>query len=60
MAGQLGNERVTVLNQKVLEILAEENLILVSGAVPGADNGIVVVRHAAKQRERSVETEISE
>jgi large subunit ribosomal protein L3 len=60
MAGQLGNERVTVLNQKVLEILAEENLILVSGAVPGADNGIVVVRHAAKQRERSLETEISE
>jgi large subunit ribosomal protein L3 len=60
MAGQLGNERATVLNQQVLEILAEENLILISGAVPGADNGIVVVRHAAKQRERGLEAAISE
>jgi large subunit ribosomal protein L3 len=50
MAGQLGNERATVVNQKVVEIIAEDNLILVSGAVPGADNGIVVVRHAARQR----------
>ncbi|MBV8362193.1 MAG: 50S ribosomal protein L3 [Deltaproteobacteria bacterium] len=49
MAGQMGNERVTVVNQQVLEIIAEDNLVLVSGAVPGADNGIVVVRHAAKQ-----------
>src|SRR5215469_3331889 len=50
MAGQLGNEKATVLNQKVVEIIAEENLVLVSGAVPGADNELVVVRHAAKQR----------
>src|SRR5262252_2177889 len=50
MAGQMGNESATVLNQKVVEIIPEENLVLVSGAVPGADNEIVVVRHAARQR----------
>lgn len=56
MAGQMGNECVTVVNQEVLEIIAEDNLILVSGAVPGADNGVVVVRHAGKQRQRTLDT----
>lgn len=56
MAGQMGNERATVVNQRVLEIIAEDNLVLVSGAIPGADNGIVVVRHAAKQRQPALET----
>jgi large subunit ribosomal protein L3 len=56
MAGQMGNESVTVLNQQVMEVIAEDNLVLVSGAVPGADNGLVVVRHAAKQWQRALET----
>ena len=56
MAGQMGNERATVANQKVLEVIAEDNLVLVSGAVPGADDGIVMVRHAARQREYAQET----
>jgi large subunit ribosomal protein L3 len=55
MAGQMGNERVTVVNQKVMEIIAEDHLMLVSGAVPGADNGIVVVRHAARQARQTLE-----
>src|SRR5215472_9499077 len=55
MAGQMGNEQVTVVNQRVVEIIAEDNLVLVSGAVPGADNGIVVVRHAAGQRQQALE-----
>lgn len=55
MAGQMGNERVTVVNQQVLEIIADDNLVLVSGAVPGADNGIVVVRHAAKETHYALE-----
>lgn len=55
MAGQMGNETATVVNQQVLEIIAEDNLVLVSGAVPGADNGIVVVRHAAKQTNLALE-----
>jgi large subunit ribosomal protein L3 len=57
MAGQMGNVRATVVNQKVLEVIAEDNLVLVSGAVPGADNEIVVVRHAAKQRAGALEVE---
>jgi large subunit ribosomal protein L3 len=55
MAGQMGNERVTIVNQQVLEVLGEDSLVLVSGVVPGADNGIVVVRHAAKQRHQALE-----
>lgn len=44
MPGQLGNKRTTVLNLKVVDVRPEENLILVRGAVPGAKNGIVIVR----------------
>jgi len=50
MAGQMGNEPTTVLNLSVIEILAEDNAVVVSGSVPGPDGGLVVVRHAAKER----------
>jgi large subunit ribosomal protein L3 len=50
MAGQLGNETSTVLNLTVVEVLADENAIVVSGAVPGPDGGIVFVEHAARAR----------
>ena len=43
MAGRMGGERVKVLNLKVVKILEEENLILVSGAVPGAKNSVVIL-----------------
>jgi len=48
MAGQMGNEKVTVPNLRVIEILAEDNALVVSGSVPGADGGIVVVKHSSK------------
>ena len=60
MAGQMGNERVTITNQTVIEIIAEDNLILLSGAVPGADDGIVFVQHAAKQRQHVSEPQPNE
>jgi len=47
MAGQMGNEKVTVQNLQLLRILAEDNCILVRGAVPGAANEYVVVTQAA-------------
>ncbi len=47
MAGQLGNERKTVQNLQLFRILAEDNCILVRGAVPGAPNEYVVVTAAA-------------
>jgi large subunit ribosomal protein L3 len=55
MAGQMGNEGATVLNLRVLEILPEDNAIVVSGAVPGADGGLVIVRHSAKERRLQAE-----
>lgn len=48
MAGHMGMERVTVQNLEVVEVRAGENLILVKGAIPGANGGLVVLRQAAK------------
>lgn len=48
MAGHMGMERVTVQNLEIVEIRPEENLILVKGAVPGANGGLVILRGAAK------------
>ena len=48
MAGQYGNEQVTVLNLKVVKIDAEKNIIAVKGASPGAKNGIVFIRDSVK------------
>ena len=48
MAGQYGNEQVTIQNLCVVKIDAEKNLIAVKGAVPGAKGGIVFVRDSVK------------
>ena len=48
MAGQYGNEKLTVLNLEVIKVDAEKNLIAVKGAVPGARGGIVVIRDSVK------------
>lgn len=48
MAGQLGNERVTVQSLEVVRVDAERNLLLVKGAVPGATGGDVIVKPAVK------------
>jgi large subunit ribosomal protein L3 len=46
MAGQMGNEQVTVKKLKVVRVDPERNLILVKGAVPGARNGLLLVQKA--------------
>ena len=48
MAGQWGNEQVTIQNLAVVKIDAEKNLIAVKGAVPGAKGGIVFIRDSVK------------
>src|SRR3954471_23550488 len=48
MAGQMGNERVTVLNLEVFQADPERNLLLLKGAVPGPTGGLVMVRSAVK------------
>jgi len=48
MAGHLGNERATTINLEVVRVDTERNVLLVKGAVPGAENGRVLVSTAAK------------
>jgi large subunit ribosomal protein L3 len=48
MAGQAGNQRVTVLNLEVIQSDPERGLLLVRGAVPGPNGGLVMVRSAVK------------
>jgi len=48
MAGQLGNKQITVQSLEVVRVDAENNLILVKGAVPGATGGDVIVKPAVK------------
>jgi large subunit ribosomal protein L3 len=48
MPGHMGDERVTVQNLKVVQVRPDEGVILISGAVPGANGGYVIVRPAIK------------
>lgn len=48
MAGQYGNEQVTIQNLDVVRVDAEKNLIAVKGAIPGNRGGIVFIRNTVK------------
>ncbi|WP_193327102.1 50S ribosomal protein L3 [Trueperella pecoris] len=48
MAGRMGNARVTVQNLTIHAVDTENDLLLVSGAIPGNKGGVVVIRTAAK------------
>ena len=48
MPGQMGNVRVTVQNLEVVRVVADNNLILVKGAVPGAKKGLVMLKETVK------------
>lgn len=48
MAGQYGNARITQRNLKVVRIDAENNLLLVRGAIPGPNGGYVIIRESNK------------
>lgn len=54
MPGHLGDERVTVQNLQVLQVRESEKVILISGAVPGANGSYVVVRPALKKLAEAV------
>ncbi len=49
MAGHWGNEQIATQNLMVVDIRAEENLMFVRGAVPGAKQGVVILRPAVKR-----------
>lgn len=50
MPGQMGNKTVSVLNQKLVKILADDSLVLVRGGIPGGKNALVVIRGAVKKK----------
>lgn len=48
MAGHYGSERVTTQNLEVIEVRGAENLLLIKGAIPGANGSLVVIKQARK------------
>jgi large subunit ribosomal protein L3 len=44
MPGRLGNRTVTVKNLKIVKVLEDKNVVLISGAVPGRKNSLITVR----------------
>jgi large subunit ribosomal protein L3 len=48
MAGQLGNKRITVQSLEIVRVDAENNLLLIKGAVPGSTGGDVIIQPAVK------------
>lgn len=54
MPGHMGSEQVTMQNLKVLEVRAEDNLIMIEGSVPGAMGSIVKVTMSVKKRNKKL------
>lgn len=50
MPGHYGFARVTVQNLKIIQIIAQDNLMLIKGAIPGPNNSLVEIRHSVKQK----------
>jgi len=50
MPGHMGTDRRTVQNLRIVKVIAEKNLLLVKGAIPGANGDMVVVRGAKKAK----------
>jgi len=48
LPGQMGAEQVTVQNLKIVGVDVENQLLLISGSVPGPQKGLVIVRTAVK------------
>ncbi|MBQ2662490.1 MAG: 50S ribosomal protein L3 [Clostridia bacterium] len=48
LPGHMGQERVTVQNLEIVRVDAERNLLLVKGAIPGANGGMVIVKETVK------------
>lgn len=48
MAGHMGDERITSRSHEVVKIDAEQNLVIVKGPIPGANQGVVQVRQAVR------------
>lgn len=49
MAGRMGNAKVTLQNLEIADLMPEDNLLLVKGAVPGVNNSFVLIKKAKKK-----------
>jgi large subunit ribosomal protein L3 len=49
MSGHMGDERKTLQNLELYDVLPEENILLIRGNVPGGKNGYVLVQNAVKK-----------
>ncbi len=49
LPGHMGQDRVTTLGLEIVAVKKEQNLLLVKGAVPGAKNGLVIIRDSVKK-----------
>jgi large subunit ribosomal protein L3 len=49
-AGRMGGKRVTTRNLKVVSVDADQHLLVLRGAVPGAPNGVILVRRAVARK----------
>ncbi|MBT8242079.1 MAG: 50S ribosomal protein L3, partial [Acidimicrobiia bacterium] len=50
MAGHAGNQKTTQQNLTIVKVDSDNRAIMVKGAVPGAKNGVVTIRNAAKKK----------
>ena len=50
MPGQMGNARVTQQNLEIVEVRADQNLILVKGSIPGANQSLLLLRKCIKAK----------
>jgi large subunit ribosomal protein L3 len=50
MAGQMGNERVTIQNIEVVRVVKDQNLLLIRGAVPGSKDGLLIIKKSLKKK----------
>lgn len=48
MAGQLGDQQVTIRNLEIVEVDVEDNVLMIKGAIPGPNGGYVLVRRAKR------------
>jgi large subunit ribosomal protein L3 len=53
MPGHLGAARSTVQNLRVARVIKDKNLLLITGAVPGANGGYLVIRKAIKKKPKA-------
>ena len=48
MGGHMGDQQVTIRNLEVVDVVAEDNVLIIKGAVPGPNGGYVLVRRAKR------------